>query len=218
VAVPCRLCGARETRLLLSGGRRAHEREFHRCARCDLVFVPDRFLLPRTQERKRYLLHQNEPNDEGYRRFLSRLADEVIARVAPGAQGLDYGSGNPPVLVMMLREAGLKAVGWDLFFLRRDERLRRRYDFVTCSETAEHFRDPLAEFARLNWLLRPGGLLGVMTGMIDDWSGFADWHYRFDATHICFYSRETMRWIAGQFSWRVEFPRENVTIFRRPRS
>ena len=36
-----------------------------------------------------------------------------------------------------------------------------------CSETAEHFREPRVEFARFDALLRPGGVLGVMTGMLE---------------------------------------------------
>ncbi len=220
----CRLCGSAQTRLFFEGGARAHDREFHQCASahaaCDLVFVPDRFLLSQQAERERYVLHENDPADEGYRAHLRNLLDEIAPLLPPGAEGLDYGCGEPPVLVMMLRERGLRAEGWDLFFSPDAaplERARERpYDFVTCSETAEHFRAPLTEFERLNRLLRPGGVLGVMTQMLDDWSAFGDWHYRFDATHISFYSARTMRWLAKRFGWSVNFPREHVTVFRKP--
>ena len=46
--------------------------------------------------------------------------------------------------------------------------LQATYDFVTCTETAEHFHDPALEFARLDALLRPGGLLGLMTVFQND--------------------------------------------------
>lgn len=210
----CRLCGSENVYLLLRGGQRAHHREFLHCRRCDLVFVPDRFLLSPPEERQRYLLHENEPDDEGYWRFLARLRDSVVPLVEPGAESLDYGCGEPPVLVMMLREAGLQARGWDLFFRRDDSGLQRTYDLITCSETAEHFREPLEEFERFDRLLRPGAVLGVMTGMLDDWRDFGDWHYRLDATHIRFYSRRTMVWIARRFGWGVLFPRTDVTVFR----
>ncbi|MGC9320269.1 MAG: methyltransferase domain-containing protein, partial [Armatimonadota bacterium] len=81
---------------------------------------------------------------------------------------------------------------------------------------AEHFREPLREFERFHHLLRPGGVLGVMTGMLDDWDDFSDWHYRLDATHISFYSWRTMVWIARRFGWGVLFPRTDVTVFRAP--
>ncbi len=213
---PCRLCGSTETRLLLRGGERAHARDFLNCAHCDCVFVPDEFLLGPEAERARYALHKNDPADAGYRAFLRNLADEVIPRVPPGAEGLDYGCGEPPVLMAMLEDAGLRMTGYDLYFRPDEAALARTWDFIVCSETAEHFREPLSEFARFDALLRPGGVLGVMTGMLQDWGGFADWHYRFDATHICFYSERTMRWLACRFAWGLELPRENVAIFGKP--
>lgn len=209
---PCRLCGCEETALLLRD--RAQRREFVHCPRCDAVSVPDEFLLAPEQERARYARHRNNPADEGYRAFLSNLLDEVVARVAPGAEGLDYGCGDVPVLMGMLEQAGLHMTGFDLYFRRDEAALERTYDFIVCSETAEHFREPLAEFERLNSLLRPGGLLGVMTGMLEDWGEFARWHYRSDATHICFYSPRTMRWLAERFGWTLTVPRANVAIFR----
>ena len=212
----CRLCGSSATDLLLDGGVRSHHREFHHCDECDLVYVPDRFLLNPADERERYLLHENEAEDEGYRTFLSRLADEVTPVLEPNAEGLDYGCGDPPVLVMILRERGFHVEGWDLYFAPDRAPLDRTYDFVTCSETAEHFRRPLIEFERFDRLLCPGGVLGVMTKMLEDQTQFADWHYRYDATHISYFSPTTMRWIAKRFGWSVEFPRETVTIFRKP--
>lgn len=186
------------------------------CAKCDCVSVPDRYLLTPEQERRRYTLHQNAPDDEGYRAFLAQLMDRLVPLLKPGAEGLDYGCGEPPVLVMMLEQAGFRMAGYDLFFRPDPSVLKRSYDFIVCSETAEHFREPLAEFARLQRMLRPGGVLGVMTGMLDDWADFRDWHYRSDATHICFYSPRTMRWIAHRFGWRCELLVDNVTIFRQP--
>lgn len=216
VGEACRLCGSTRTSLLYEGGRRSHGRQFHHCTVCDLVFVPDRFLLTPAQERERYLHHENDPADARYRAFLARLMDEVAPLVELAAEGLDYGCGEPPVLVMMLREAGLRAVGWDLFFRRNDAALQRTYDFITCSETAEHFREPMREMRRLGRLLRPGGVLGVMTAMLDDRSQFGGWHYHHDETHISFFSRRTMTWIARHLGWGVGFPRANVTVFRAP--
>lgn len=211
----CRLCGCTQTTLLLRD--EAHGRKFVHCTRCDIVSVPDEFLLAPVEERARYARHRNDPEDEGYRAFLRNLLDEVAPRVPAGAEGLDYGCGEPPVLMAMLEDAGLRMTGFDLYFRRDEAALERTYDLIVCSETAEHFRDPLAEFARLGALLRPGGLLAVMTGMLEDWAEFARWHYRTDATHICFYAPRTMRWLAEHFGWTVELPRANVAIFRKSR-
>ena len=216
MSASCRLCGCEETALLLRD--EAHGREFVHCPGCDAVSVPDEFLLGPDEERARYARHRNDPADEGYRAFLRNLLDEVVPRVAPGAEGLDYGCGEPPVLMAMLEEAGLRMTGFDLYFPCAEAALACTYDFIVCSETAEHFREPLAEFARLNSLLRPGGVLAVMTGMLGDREEFARWHYRTDATHICFYTPRTMRWLAEHFGWALELPRANVAVFGRPGS
>ena len=55
--------------------------------------------------------------------------------------------------------------------------LNRTYDFITCTETVEHFTDPCTELQRFDILLRPGGWLGVMTGMLDSWDDFPSWYY-----------------------------------------
>ena len=54
-----------------------------------------------------------------------------------------------------------------------------------------------------------------MTGMLDSWSDFPDWYYHRDPTHICFYSRHTMQWIAERFHWRAHFPSPNVVLFEK---
>lgn len=212
----CRLCGGENTELILRERSARMCRDFFHCPECDCVSVPDDFLLSREEERRRYLLHDNHPEHEGYRAFLGNLMDEVAPLLRPGAEGLDYGCGEPAVLIMMLEDAGFRMAGYDLFFRPDEAALRRSYDFIVCSETAEHFREPLMEFARLSRLLRPGGILGVLTGMLEDWSDLENWHYRLDPTHVCLYSARSMRWIAGRFGWCCNFPRENVTIFTRP--
>lgn len=94
--------------------------------------------------------------------------------------------------------------------------LERRYDFVTCSETAEHFHDPAAEFRRFDALLKPGGWLGLMTGMLLEGIDFDAWHYRRDPTHVVFYQRATMRYLAQLYGWRCEFPSQDVALMRQP--
>ena len=64
-------------------------------------------------------------------------------------------------------------------------------------------------------MLNSKGVLGVMTGMLDNWKNFPDWYYHRDPTHIAFYSKNTMQWIAKYFSLKIEFPRENVVFFRK---
>jgi hypothetical protein len=186
------------------------------CGVCRLVFLAPEQRPTAEAERAHYGTHENDPGDPGYRAFLARLADPLARRLVPGAEGLDYGSGPGPALAGMMGERGFPMRIYDPFFAPDADALRRTYDFVACSETAEHFHDPAAELMRLDALLRPGGWLGVMTEMLDDTRDFAAWRYARDPTHVCFYHAETMRWIADAHGWRMEMPARNVVLFRKP--
>jgi len=116
----------------------------------------------------------------------------------------------------MLTERGFPTALYDPFFAPDPAPLAETYDFVVCTETAEHFFDPRAEFDRLDGLLRPGGWLGVMTEVVDDARPFGEWRYARDPTHACFYRDETLAWIARAYRWRLERPHRNVALFRKP--
>ena len=212
----CPLCGSDETALFFTGREKAVRREFLRCSSCDLMFVPRRYHLDETAQMERYLTHNNDPEDEDYRRFLSRLLDPLRPMLVPGAMGLDYGAGPGPALATMMREEGFDVRTYDPFFHPDESALEQTYDVITCTETVEHFSDPGRDFQLLDRMLRPSGWLGVMTGMLDSWAAFPDWYYHRDPTHVCFYSKRTMVWIGERLSWEVRFPRQNVAMFRKP--
>ena len=89
----CPLCGDLATIHPFSSGL---DRTYLRCGRCDLVFVPPADHPSPEEERARYEQHNNAPTHQGYRDFLARLADPIIARLPPGADGLDFGCGHTP--------------------------------------------------------------------------------------------------------------------------
>ena len=212
----CPLCGSgNATRFFETRDKHGH-REFDHCPECDIVFVPRRHHLDKPAQRERYLTHENDPDDEGYRNFLSRLLNALRPCLIPGSTGLDYGAGTGPALAIMMRQEGFGVRLYDPFFHPDESVLGEKYDFVTCTETAEHFVDPMRDFEKLNEMLKPSGWLGVMTGMLDSWDCFSDWYYHRDPTHICFYSKRTMEWIANHFSLEVRFPRQDVALFRKP--
>ena len=164
-------------------------------------------------ELARYELHENDAEDPAYETFLSRLAGPVIARTPAGARGLDYGSGEADALAQLLTRSGRPTVAYDPAFRPSAAVLDERYDFVVCSEVIEHVHEPRALFERFDRLVRPGGIVGIMTGMYDEVPSFADWWYIRDLTHVCFYSKATMEWIARELGWRVAFPAPNVALF-----
>ncbi|GGD42183.1 class I SAM-dependent methyltransferase [Sinisalibacter lacisalsi] len=172
--------------------------------------------LSQDDELAHYLHHENDPDDPGYRRFLSKLAEPLMARLAPGAAGFDYGCGPGPALAAMLREAGHDVALYDPYFAHDPAPLGGTYDFVTCTEVAEHFHRPAKEFDTLRRLVRPGGWLAVMTCFQTDDARFAAWHYRKDPTHVVFYRQETFRHLAAVWGWVCEVPVKDVVLMRRP--
>lgn len=208
----CPLCGFGPARVHAEANGRAY---LH-CRNCDLVWLLPSLRLDRSAELAHYGTHQNDPSDSGYRRFLSRLADPLIERLSPGNRGLDYGSGPGPTLSVMLAERGFPTAIYDPFFAPDVAVLGQEYDFITCSETAEHFHAPGREFPGFQRMLRPGGWLAVMTGFRPPLAAFPGWHYLRDPTHVCLYSRQTLAWIAGRQGWRLETPADNIALFRKP--
>ncbi len=190
--------------------------DYRRCSDCRAIFLnPDQRLSPEA-EHDRYRQHRNDPFDENYRRFLSKLADPLLDRTPPGARGLDYGCGPGPALACMLREAGHRVSLYDPFFFPDPTPLGAVYDFIACTETIEHFYQPAEEFARFDRMLRPGGWLAVMTCFLTDEARFGSWHYRRDPTHVVFYRGATLRGIARRFGWSCEIPEKDVALMQKP--
>ena len=173
-------------------------------------------MLPgRAEELAQYQLHRNDLYDPGYRKFLRRLADPLLERLSPARQGLDFGCGPGPALALMLREAGHHVALYDPLFFDHPEVLAGRYDFITCSETIEHFHQPAEEFRRLDDMLKPGGWLALMTTFQTDDARFAHWHYRRDPTHVVFYRATTLEYLALRHGWRCEIPAPNVAFMHK---
>jgi len=77
MASQCPLCHSWDVRRIHTSSERLGSREFFLCSVCDLVHVPVRYHLDHDAEKARYLLHNNDPADPEYRKFLSRLWNVV---------------------------------------------------------------------------------------------------------------------------------------------
>ena len=190
------------------------ELNYWRCGRCAAIYLgPEQH--PSTEvELTKYRQHQNSIDDVGYCEFLSVFATPLLARLPAAQRGIDFGCGPGPALAHMLRAAGHSVALYDPMFFPDDAVLASRYDFVTCTEVAEHFHAPAQAFAQLFGLLRRGGLLAVMTGFPPPLAQFASWHYRRDPTHVVFYAPETLQWLARQHGASCEIPCRNVAMLR----
>lgn len=213
-AAVCPLCAAQQ----IDDYHQDKLRPYLRCTRCELVFVPAANHLSATQEKAEYDRHENSPDDEGYRKFLSRLAMPLLQRLPARSRGLDFGCGPGPTLSLMLEEAGHEVALYDPFYADDSAALENTYDFISASEVVEHLSAPGAELRRLWGLLRPGGILGLMTKMVSDRLAFATWHYKADPTHISFFSRETFKFLGSRLGAQPVFVGSDVVLFRKTRT
>jgi SAM-dependent methyltransferase len=180
-----------------------------------LVFVPDSHLLTPAQERAYYDLHENSLLDEGYRKFLNRCAEPLLARLPPGSHGLDFGCGPAPLLAKILTESGHSVDIYDINYADDASVLAQDFDFIAATEVVEHLRNPGDELRALWSRLNPGGLLAIMTKLVASPERFANWHYIRDPTHICFFSESTFNWLAAQWNAELELVGSDVIILRK---
>lgn len=212
----CPLCNANTVVDYWSDTRRgSHSRDYYQCGLCQLVFVPPWQHLPTEQEKAHYDLHENSPNDNNYRQFLSRLSDPLMMRLDVGAKGLDFGSGPGPTLSVMLEEAGFTTGVYDTFYATDESVLDSQYDFITATEVVEHLSKPGSDLGRLWAMLKPGGWLGLMTKMVLNKEAFSQWHYKNDPTHICFFSRETFDYLFRSWGVAAVYPANDVILVRK---
>ena len=204
----CPLCISKETSDYFSNKRR----DFLQCSICNLVFVPEKFHLTPEEEKKRYDLHENDPQDEGYRNFLLRLAEPLSERLKPKSQGLDFGSGPGPTLSAILEQKGHTVDIYDYFYADDKKVLQKKFDFITATEVFEHLRNPTYVIELLWNILKPGGVFGIMTKLVIDREAFSTWHYITDRTHICFLSEKTFNWLAEKLKARIEFIGSDVIL------
>ncbi|MEM7033300.1 MAG: class I SAM-dependent methyltransferase [Chloroflexota bacterium] len=191
------------------------QREYHRCKACLLVFVLPQYFLSSEAEKAEYDLHQNSPEDHGYRRFLSRLFTPMEQRLSPNSEGLDFGSGPGPTLSVMLEEVGHTVQLYDHFYAQNPDAFTQSYDFITATEVVEHLHQPHQELNRLWACLRAGGYLGIMTKLVRDQAAFATWHYKNDLTHVCFFSHTTFECLAEVWQAMLHFEGADVIIFEK---
>lgn len=206
----CPLCTCATAHLLTD-----HSRAFFHCPHCELIFADPASQLDRQAERAIYDQHENDPNDERYRRFLNRLATPLLAKLQPGMCGLDYGCGPGPTLSLIFEEAGMRMSNYDPIYAPDTSVLAQHYDFVSCTEVVEHFYNPLLDWTRLSSLITPGGWLGVMTSFAPPLDEFSDWHYKNDPTHVSFYSTRTFAWLAQRLGLHIEAMSDNVVLLRK---
>ncbi|REL24348.1 class I SAM-dependent methyltransferase [Rhodohalobacter sp. SW132] len=193
-------------------------RDYYLCSECRLIFVPPSQRLSVEEEFSRYEMHENNPGDPGYRKFLSRMFNPLVGKLPEKSSGLDFGSGPGPTLHLMFESAGHSMKIYDPFYAKDLAVFDETYDFITTTETAEHLYDPWMELNRLWNCLKPGGYLGVMTRRWTSVEKFKKWHYKNDDTHVIFFHEDTFHWLKKRWGAELDIYKRDVVIFRKGRT
>ena len=191
------------------------QKRYWKCDECKSIFLDKKFYLSPEDEYNHYLSHNNDINDERYREFLSRLMHPLLKKLKKNSNGLDYGCGPGPALSQMLEQKGHKMNIYDPFFYPLNENLSIKYDFISCSESVEHFHNPFEEFLKFNELVVKNGIIGLMTNFYTEERLFENWYYVRDPTHVVFYCKETIEYIAKIFNWKIEILDKNIAILKK---
>lgn len=211
--IACPLCQAGAEMAIPTAGR-----PYHRCAACDLIFVPENWHIDEDAQRRRYALHDNTLENAGYVEMLGKFVGRFRRHAPPQCRVLDIGCGLNQVLVSLLRSGGYDAHGHDpLYGISGLE--QAPFDAIVSTETIEHFSTPRREFDRIARLLRGGGVLAVTTQFHRGLHSMPNWWYARDPTHVSFYSHATMIWIARHDGFDLlEMGDADFCAMRRPES
>ncbi|WP_299212307.1 class I SAM-dependent methyltransferase [uncultured Dokdonia sp.] len=186
----CPLCSS-----LLSIQKDSH---FYDCETCKAIVQDKNHYITADEEKAHYECHNNDVEDVRYQNFTMPITQYVLDTFLPTHKGLDFGSGTGPVISSMLQKKHYDIVQYDPFFAPDERVLMSTYDYIVSCEVFEHFHHPKVEIDRLVGLLKPNGLLLVMTLLYTDSIDFKTWHYRKDPTHIFIYRAETIAYIAKE--------------------
>lgn len=159
------------------------ETDFRQCQTCGLVFR-ERFPSPADLEKIYGEAYSDSNIDRaGTDQESGTFASETYCRylltryVRPGMRALDIGAGTGE-LVMLLRRAGVNAVGLEYSRAARDYCERRRgfqlsrglsafpaesFDLITMIEVVEHLTDLWGVLSDAKKMLKPNGVLFITT-------------------------------------------------------
>ena len=188
---------------------------YWKCQVCEAILLDSKHFITSKSEKKHYLKHNNNIDDNGYKDFLLRLINPIRNKIFIDDIGLDYGCGYAPALAHILRQDGYKVELYDPFFFPNKSVFLRKFNFIICTEVIEHFFNPNQEFEKIDNMLPKNSFLAIMTTFIPKDNLFESWYYRRDPTHVVFYNKKTFEIIASQRNWVTEYPEKNVVIFKK---
>ena len=186
------------------------------CINCGLKFKNPKLYLSDSEEASRYRHHNNDPEDDGYKKFLGKCFNPLTAFLKPYFSLLDFGCGPGPTLTLLAAPLVQTTANYDPLFFPEASKLEIQYDVVTSTEVVEHFKHPKKDWELLVSLVRTDGYLAIMTQFLKPETNFEQWWYKNDPTHLCFYRPETFTFLATKYQLEEVFCDDvSVIIFKK---
>ncbi|HZK19149.1 MAG TPA: methyltransferase domain-containing protein [Treponemataceae bacterium] len=182
------------------------------CPECKGIHLHKTIRLDKHHEKQRYLEHNNDVNDPGYRKFVWPIVRMVLKNFSASDRGLDFGAGPGPVISTMLKEKGYTISLYDPFFYKDETVLQTQYKYIVCCEVMEHFFEPYKEFKKIFGLLQKHGTLYCKTHLYDESIHFEKWYYAKDPSHVFFYQKETIEWIKKRIGFETVHIEDRLII------
>jgi hypothetical protein len=79
----------------------------------------------------------------------------------------------------------------------------------------EHLSEPMEEISRLSSILNNQGYLAVMTQILTSQIEFSSWYYKNDPSHIGFFTKKSLNFLASYLNIEVSFVSERVVFFKK---
>ena len=172
---------------------------YYSCINCDFIFIDEKKINTREDEKERYLKHNNSLDNEPYVDMFKDLIDKNIINNKDKIKSiLDFGCGSVPVFVKLLKDKGFVVDKYDKYFFPAKDPLKKKYDLITLIEVIEHLKNPLNELDNLRKNLNINGFFLIKTLFHpEDKELFLKWWYKEDFTHISFFSAKTFKILAN---------------------
>ncbi|MDM5271671.1 class I SAM-dependent methyltransferase [Sulfurovum sp. zt1-1] len=168
--------------------------EYYYCPHCQCISKSQEHFKPISEQKERYDLHENDPEDEGYRAYFRRFLDFVLPHVGKPETALDFGCGRSSLLADMLSNEGIETDYYDPVYHPEKLNNSKKYQLIVSTEVFEHLHNPKGVFAQLLEKIEEGGYLALQTQFHpNDIEAFKKWYYHLDPTHIVFFTPQTFR-------------------------
>jgi hypothetical protein len=196
---------------------------FYECKNCFLFFKNN--FLNEDEEKKRYDLHDNSIDNQGYVNYLKEFINNYILDYIDNYKQtnlLDFGSGSNQVLINIFKKyysnyQNVNLYSYDKYFDNNENWKNNKYDIIVTTEVLEHLAKPLEELKLLHDLMNKNSYLIIMTNFHNnDKTDFLKWWYRRDPTHLSFFSLNTFEYLADKLDMQiVKKNNKNVIVLKK---